>query len=505
MAAAERAQTAAPRAVRVRPARTFAAMKTTAQLTFEKLACGEAKDAHLVVSLCAPHEDASAPRAPVCVIPVLDVSGSMNGQKLHFAKQSILKLIDHLAPGDFCGVVTFSTEVETVAPPAEMTPERKEGLKATVGRLAARSSTNLAGGMLAGLAHAHAHACEGRFPEGMLVRVILFTDGHANAGPATKAAELLTLLRANLGTATLSAFGYGADADQELLRGLSDLGKGNYAYVGSPEDALTAFARELGGLLSTCAQSIAVRVKPCDGVALTDVVSDVDAREEAGGVTIRIGELLADEVRHLVFGVRLAPRAVPLDAPVPIADVEVTWSRLQDGRLVSARDACKATARFVTPAEAQPRPTPGVDAVVAVAQLVRAQIEAEEAAGHGDFAEARQVMRLFQAAVVGRGHGAVAEAAAKLGDRLGDADSYDRSRAYRSSMRKGSTRSVSSKFDDAAERDLKAMNRAHETAAQERMEKSFGAKRGPAAQGPAPMPPTPTPTPRLERKRSRRW
>jgi Ca-activated chloride channel family protein len=475
-------------------------MKTTAQLTFEKLACGEAKDAHLVVSLHAPREDASAPRAPVCVIPVLDVSGSMDGQKLHFAKQSILKLIDHLAPGDFCGVVAFSTEVETVAPPAEMTPARKEGLKATVGRLAARSSTNLAGGLLAGLAHAR----DGSFPAGMLVRVILFTDGHANAGPATKVAELLTLLRANLGTATLSAFGYGADADQELLRGLSDLGQGNYAYVGSPEDALTAFARELGGLLSTCAQSIAVRVKPCDGVALTDVVSDVDAREEGGGVTIRIGELLADEVRHLVLGVRLAPRAVPLDAPVPIAQVEVTWSCLEDGRLVSARDACKATARFVTPAEAQPRPTPGVDAIVAVAQLVRAQIEAEEAAGHGDFAEARQVMRLFQAAAVARGHGAVGEAAERLGDRLGDADSYDRSRAYRSSMRKGSTRSVSSKFDDAAERDLKAMGRAHETAAQERMEKSFGAKRGPAAQE-LERAPNPTPAPRLERKRSKRW
>jgi Ca-activated chloride channel homolog len=478
-------------------------MKATAQLTFEKIACDEAKDAHLVVSLTAPHQDSLAPRAPVCVIPVLDVSGSMDGQKLHFAKQSILKLIDHLAPGDFCGVVTFSTEVETLAPPAEMTQARKDGLKAMVGRLGARSNTNLAGGMLAGLAHAH--ACEGRFPEGMLVRVILFTDGHANAGPATKAADLLALLGANLGTATLSAFGYGADADQELLRGLSDLGKGNYAYVGSPEDALTAFARELGGLLSTYAQRITVRVTPREGVALTDVVSDVDAREEGGAVSIRIGELLADEVRHLVLGVRLAPRAVPLEAPVTIADVEVFWSHLENGQLVPARDACRATARFVTPAEAQPRPTPGVDAVVAVAQLVRAQIEAEEAAGHGDFAQARQVMRLFQAAVVARGHGAVGEAAEKLGDRLGDADSYDRSRAYRSSMRKGSTRSVSSKFDDAAERELKAMGRAHETAAQERMEESFGAKRRPAAQRPAAMPPTPTPTPRLERKRSRRW
>ena len=104
-------------------------MKTTVQLTYEKVRFDEAKDVHLVVSLAAPHLNAAAPRAPVCVIPVVDVSGSMSGEKLHFAKQSVMKLVDHLAPGDFCGVVVFSTGVETLAPPAEMTQARKDELK----------------------------------------------------------------------------------------------------------------------------------------------------------------------------------------------------------------------------------------------------------------------------------------------------------------------------------------------------------------------------------------
>ncbi|HYG66319.1 MAG TPA: VWA domain-containing protein [Anaeromyxobacteraceae bacterium] len=469
-------------------------MKTTAQLTFEKVRHDEATDAHLVVSLTAPHRDSAAPRAPVCVVPVVDVSGSMSGAKLHFAKQSILKLIDHLAPGDAFGLVTFSSEVETLAPVEAMTPARKESLKAVVGRLEAQANTNLAGGLLAGLAHAR----DAQLPEGVVVRVILFTDGQANAGPATSAEDLERLLAANLGRATLSAFGYGRDPDQDLLRRLSDVGKGNYAYVGSPEDALTAFARELGGLLSAYAQGLEVRVTPREGAALTYVVSDVDAREELGAVVIRMGELLADEVRHLVLGVRLAPRAVPVHAPVAIAEVDVSWTYLDAGRPVKARAACKATVRFVAPAEAQQKPTPSVDAVVAVAELVRAQIEAEEAARAGHFGEARQVMRLFQAAVSERGHGAVGETAAKLADGLGDADSYDRSRAYRSSMRKGSTRSVASKLDDAAEQDLRAMGRSQGTAAQERMERSFGAPAHPSSAG-APR------RGRLERKRSSRW
>jgi Ca-activated chloride channel family protein len=450
-------------------------MKTTAQLTFEKVRFDEPKDAHLVVSLAAPQGAARIARPPVCVIPVLDVSGSMEGEKLHHAKQSILKLVDHLAPGDFCGVVVFSTEVETLAAPAEMTQERMDALKAAVGRLGARQQTNLGGGLLAGLDHAKV----AKVPEGMLVRVIAFTDGHANAGPAKGREELRALVEANLGTATLSAFGYGDDADQELLRELSTIGKGNYAYVASPEDALTAFARELGGLLSTYAQAVEVRVTPREGAALTEVVSDVDAREEQGSAVIRVPDLLADEVRHLVLGIRLAPRPVALDAPVAVADVDVSYERLEGGRVVKEGLACKATVRFVSAAEAQAAPTPNVDAMVAIAQLVRAQIEAEEAARQGRYAEARQVMVLFQEAVVARGHDAVGSAAAKLADRLSDAGAYEDSHAYRSSMRKGSSRNVSSLYQAEAEKDLRSMGRAGKTAAQDRMEASFGAKRAP--------------------------
>ncbi|MFL5264594.1 MAG: VWA domain-containing protein, partial [Anaeromyxobacteraceae bacterium] len=99
-------------------------MLTTAQLTYEKLRFDEAKDLHLVVTLTAPRTAWQAKRPRICVIPVIDVSGSMQGAKLHYAKQSVLKLVDHLAPGDLCGVVTFTDEVRTIAPPGELTQAR---------------------------------------------------------------------------------------------------------------------------------------------------------------------------------------------------------------------------------------------------------------------------------------------------------------------------------------------------------------------------------------------
>jgi Ca-activated chloride channel family protein len=334
----------------------------------------------------------------------------------------------------------------------------------------------------------------------MLTRVILFTDGLANEGPAKSHGELMALLAANLGEATLSAFGYGDDADQELLRDLSTKGKGNYAYVQDAEDALTAFARELGGLLSTYAQKLEITVKPRPGFALTDVVSDVDATEEGGTVRIRIPDLLAEEVRNVVLEGRLEARAAPVVDAATVADVTVTYETFAGGRPVRAGETLEAKVRFVQAAEAQMKPTPSVDAVVATAQLVRAQIDAEEAAARGRYEEARQVMVLFQGAVSARGHDAVAAAAEKIADRVADADAYRGSSAYRSSMRKGGSREVSTLYQREAAGDLAAMGTFKTTLAQGALTESFGAKRqasrrrGTTSAGRG-----------LARKRSKRW
>jgi Ca-activated chloride channel family protein len=377
-----------------------------------------------------------------------------------------------------------------------MTQARKDELKGLVGRLEPRDQTNLGGGMLAGLDHAKV----AKLPEGMLVRIILFTDGLANQGPAKSHGELMALLEANLGRATLSAFGYGDDADQELLRDLSTKGKGNYAYVQGPEDALTAFARELGALLSTYAQQIEITVTPRAGFVLTDVVSDVDATEEGGAVKIRIPDLLADEVRNVVLEGRLEARPAPGASPETVADVAVSCETFEGGRPMRGGETIEAKVRFVPATEAQQNPTRSVDALVAVAQLVRAQIDAEEAARRGQYAEAHEVMVLFQREVIARGHTAVASAAEKIADRVADAGAYRGSSAYRSSMRKGATREVVTLYQSAALDDLKSMGQAKTTAAQDRMADAFGAKRESTRDGVAK-----TSGRGIRRKHSKRW
>ena len=474
-------------------------MKATARLTYQKVRFDVSGKAHLVIGLTAPHVEWERKRPPVCVISVVDVSGSMRGAKLHRANQSVMKLVDHLAPGDFCGVVSFSEEVAVVSPPVEMTQARKEALKVAVGRLEDLGSTNLAGGMLEGLRLAN----ESRLPEGMLVRVILFTDGRANVGVATKSGDLLALLHQSLGRATLSAFGYGEDADQELLRDLSTRGKGNYAFVSGPDDAMTAFARELGGLLSTYAQDIELRVRPVGDHRVTSVLSDVDAEPEGKGAVVRVPDLLADEVRNVVLAVEIAPHAGPTTSPVTAFEVAGRYTAFAEGeRLARESFSLEATVERVRPGEEQQKPEPDLDAVVAQAELARAQIDAEELARKGKHVQAVQVLTLLCDDLEVRGHAAVARACKEVAETVAGEAEFERSGAYRASMRKGLGRDAAVMYEGEAMAVLYQMGLGRSTAAQERMAESF--KRGEGA-GVKPAGRSAGAESSVRRKRSRRW
>jgi Ca-activated chloride channel family protein len=474
-------------------------MRATARLTYQKIRFDRPQDLHLVVELRAPSLDWQRRRPPVCVLPVIDVSGSMQGAKLRYAKQSVMKLVDHLAPGDFCGLVTFTGEVATRAAPAEMTQPRKDALRAVVGQLEPQGSTNFAGGLLAGLEHLNRL----KLPPGMTKRAIMFTDGLANVGVATKGPDLLRLLAAHQGDATVSAFGYGEDADQELLRDLANRGGGNYAFVQSPEEALTAFARELGGLLSTYARDAVVEVRPAAGVALTEVVSDVDATEEQGVVRIRIPDHLAEEVRHLVLAARVDAAAAPGRAPVALlagryGAVDADTARLREERFEVAVEVERVVA-----GEEQREPSPEVDEVVALAQLVRAQIEAEAQARRGEFAQAQRLMHELLRSLRTRGRDAAANACERVMATVADRAAYeDRdSAAFRTSLRAGVTRGSRGSKHAEAEVVLHQAGVQLTTRAQEAVARDFHA--GPPAGAKAPHK-----VPRsggLDRKRSRRW
>jgi Ca-activated chloride channel family protein len=447
-------------------------LDTQARLTFDSVQFDKDTDAHLVVSLKAPKIDWQAKRPRVCIIPVIDISPSMMGQKLEYAKQSVLKLIDHLQPGDFCGVVAFGGEVFTVSKPVEVTQARKDELKAKVGQLGTNGSTNFSGGMCQGLELLN----KGDLPDGMLKRVIMFTDGMPNTGIAIKKEDIVRLLEAQLGIATLSAFGYGTDADQELLADVAKTGKGNYAFIRNPEDALSAFAKELGGLLSTFAQNLSIVVAPHNGHTITATVSDVTAEEDGKKVKVTLPDILSEEERHLVFAVKLdkQPNAFPRESSV--FDVTIEYDML-DGAAQKTHqtEELKAKVQFVKEDDAQKKPTPEVDRIVGLAQLVQAQVEAEEHAKRGDYAGAVKVMRVTCDSFMTRDQADLAHVSSNVAEKMGNQAVYAVSSGYLGSMRSAGSRAYgTSSLDASAAADLGAVGVSLSNSAQAQTVASFG-------------------------------
>lgn len=424
-------------------------MKIQTRFSHDKVRFDQTNAVHLVVSLRAPKLDWETKRPPVCIIPIIDVSGSMTGEKLDYAKKTLLKLVDHLRPGDYCALGAFATELHEIQVPIEMTQASKDALKNRVGDLHATTSTNFSGGLELGLRW----ASKVDVGKDVLVRVIMLTDGCANHG-VTSSEGLATIVDTR-GKTTVSCFGYGTDANQELLADLARRGGGNYAFIKHPDEALSAFGKELGGLLSTYAQGIIVDLAPHNGHTIEEVVSDVDVEERDGKVVVKLGDLLSEEERHVVVAMKLSAQSQALPREMSIMDVKVDYDVLVEGKREHRHEAQKAKLRFVKAGEEQEKPTQEVDQIVGLAQVGQAQVEAEELAKKGDFRGAAGRMNMMATSLNSRGHDKLEAFAKGIQSRVVSASSYASSQGYLKSSKGYAARGMGvSKMDVDLEREI---------------------------------------------------
>jgi Ca-activated chloride channel family protein len=453
-------------------------MEIKPQFTYESVRHDKDNDLHLVVSLTAPKSDWQAKRTPLCIIPVLDISGSMGGDKLAYAKQSILKLIDNLTSDDYLGIVSFSTSARVDAKPVKMTPENKEAFKALVGRFRVEGGTNFSTGMLLGFQVAN----EMDLPEAVLTRVIMFTDGQPTHG-VTDDAGLQTLIEKQAGRASMSAFGYGAGANQTLLQGLSTKGSGNYAFVENPDDALAAFGKELGGLLSTYAQDLVIDVTPHAGHQIVEVLSDADVEEETTGeIQVKVPHVLSEETFNLVIAMKLAGTKQPGPRQVNAVDVKLKYQVLDaDGKMVEKTAEAKAKVQFVKSGDEQKTPTKEVDEIVARAQLVKAQVSAESFARGGNFVAAAAAIADVRLGLNDRGHEGVAAVAAHMDAMYLSDTSYRSTEGNRVGLRRAMSRGHgTSRLAAEDEAVLRSANYVVSNSAQEVMTSAFVGTPAPA-------------------------
>ncbi|WP_238529996.1 VWA domain-containing protein [Thermus parvatiensis] len=170
-------------------------------------------------------------REGAALVLVLDVSGSMEGEKLALAVSAALALARTATPEDYLGVVVFASGHRVLFPPRPMTDRARKELETLLLSLRAGGGTAMGGALREAV-----RLLEGvpRSRKGVLV----LTDGQV----ADDREALLAL--AERSGVEVSAIALGADADAPFLEALAQRGGGRFYRAASPKELPRLFLRE---------------------------------------------------------------------------------------------------------------------------------------------------------------------------------------------------------------------------------------------------------------------
>jgi Ca-activated chloride channel family protein len=155
------------------------------------------------------------------LVLVLDVSGSMEGEKLDQAKDAAVRVLDRLNPEDGFNVVAFSTGVRTFSEEIEPASSREDGTEFVEG-LEAMGGTDINRALL--------EAAKMTDPD-RPTTVIFLTDGLATVGVEDAGTILENVAEAAPEDVRIFSFGVGDDVDTDLLDQLSIDHGGASTYV----------------------------------------------------------------------------------------------------------------------------------------------------------------------------------------------------------------------------------------------------------------------------------
>ena len=329
-----------------------------------------------LASLQAPAAPVDASRAPLELVAVMDRSGSMSGQKMTLMKQTLSLLIERtgLQAQDSLGIVTFDHEVQVALPLTKMDQAGRRAAKAAVDAVCVGGTTNLSGGLLQGLQMlcesdeaSRERADDAADGEDAVVvdggggatrSLLLFTDGHANAG-ITDGGAMVAAAQAQLKdhpALAIFTFGYGGDHDEDALRGLAECSKGLFYFIEQPDAIPAAFADCLGGLSSVVCQNATLELRPAGGRRATAKIAEVLDKKtyqvslapDGSKATLSLGDLYADDEKDCLLRLSLAALDAPRDAPGAVLAATLSYYSVANKRFERV-EAELALARPATP------------------------------------------------------------------------------------------------------------------------------------------------------------
>ena len=275
----------------------------TAGLSAGKILRGGGGQVFASFDLSAREQTLAGPRPPLDIALVIDRSGSMAGAKLAHAKSAALELISQLGGGDRVALVQYDDNAQVVVSSVVTDAEGKAKLRRAVSSMTTGGLTNLNGGMVLGR-----DEVQRTLVPGAVSRVILLSDGLANAGVvAADQISNTARLAADKGV-HITTIGVGVDYNEDLMEAIAESGRGHYYYVRDAGSLEKVVAGEISAAQATVASQVELRLTPaCDGVEIKDVLG-YDVRRDGATTVVALSDLFGGDSRGMVVQLSVPDR-----------------------------------------------------------------------------------------------------------------------------------------------------------------------------------------------------
>lgn len=265
-----------------------------------------------------------APDIPTAVrremVFVIDNSGSMGGESIRQARDSLLFGLDRLKPGDRFNVIRFDdTYSQLFARSVAASSGNLQRARAFVSGLEASGGTMMVAPMTAALRDGSAGRVDGKGP---LVRQVVFlTDGAIG-----NEAELMELVGARRGRSRVFMIGIGSAPNSHLMSRIAEVGRGSFIHIGSVGQVKTRMQALFEKLQAPAVTDLSVAFDGVTGDVTPSVLPDVYRGEPlvlAGKVSGFDGTVT---LRGRI-GARPWEITVPLKGAQPAAGISKLWAR----------------------------------------------------------------------------------------------------------------------------------------------------------------------------------
>lgn len=228
-------------------------------------------------------------RAPMRLACVFDRSGSMQGQKIEYAKEAAKMLVRQLSSADIFCMVAFDDHVMVLVEPSSV--ESKEELQQSIDKLHVGGWTDMGSGLIKAF-----ELMKGQKSITGVNRLLLLSDGHANQGLVGEPLVNRVAVEVEKTGFSVSAFGIGADYDSALLGRITAKGQGSLYHIDSPDATPRFFQEQFGDLLSVSATGTKVKVTVPTGVVVKEFYGFTSEDN-----TYEIGNLYTGETRSILM------------------------------------------------------------------------------------------------------------------------------------------------------------------------------------------------------------